>query len=323
METSLGIRSATQPLGVPSDFKGKDAEVINQNLQDLGKDPVRGNFDLNHLQAIHAKTFREVIGDAAGELRTVDIVKRSDTGIVSHFVAAKDIEKGAALIADNIKAADNFRGLTKDEWASQIAQTYSQVNQLHPFRNGNDATNRAFVQALGKEGGFEIDYAKVNVQDWQKASIESFKGNTTGIEKIFNDISEPVREKTIDGIAKDSLRVDISSRSDAQSTLPNDAATREAQRLGLEISKPLDVAELQGNVKGIVVAAKEDFVLIKTSATTAIAVDNAPTKNFKAEEGTPVVIHRENNTLYVEPQNAQKDRSAEPQTLRDRDYGER
>jgi fido (protein-threonine AMPylation protein) len=296
---------------------------VENKLSDQQSNPVRGNYDLSHLQAIHANTFRNVVGDSAGELRQIDLAKRGQDGLVSTFVAVKDIEKGGEAIAERIKAADNFRGLTKDEWSKGIAQTYADLNQLHAFRNGNDTANREFVRVLGREGGFDVDYSKVNLQDWQKASIESFKGNTEPVEKIFRQISEPIREMNRDGYAREGFRIDLDSSALLSGSSGNDRVATEAQRLGVELVKPNELASMEGNVKGVVIAAKDDFVLVKTSATKALAIDKEAIQNFDVQTGKSVVVRRENDAIYFEGQGNSKDRSNDIGSRFDRTYGDR
>jgi fido (protein-threonine AMPylation protein) len=322
-------REKSQPTGSINRFGARNGMTepelrqLENRLGDQQLNPVRGNYDLAHLQAIHANTFRSVVGDSAGELRQIDLAKRGQDGLVSTFVAAKDIATGGEVVAQRIKDADQFRGLTKDAWANGIAQTYADLNQLHPFRNGNDTANREFVRVLGREGGFDVDYSKVDVQAWQKASIESFKGNIESVEKIIRQISEPVRDLNRDGQAREGFRIDRDASALLSAQSGNDRVAREAQRLGVEIMKPNELATLEGNVKGVVIAAKDDFVLIKTSATKALAIDRESVQNFDVETGRSVVIRRESDAIYFEGQGNAKDRSNEIGHRLDRGYGDR
>jgi fido (protein-threonine AMPylation protein) len=315
--------STRSPLGSSNGMSDPEIRQVVNRLDDQQINPVRGNFDLPHLQAIHASTFRNVVGDWAGELRQIDLAKRGQDGLVSTFVAAKDIEKGGEAIAERIKDADQFRGLTKDEWAKGIAQTYADLNQLHPFRNGNDTANREFIRVLGREGGFDVDYSKVNVQDWQRASVESFKGNAEPVQKVFEKISEPTRELDLNGRAREGFRIDLDSSSIKSGVRGDDVLNSEAKRLGLEVMRANELSTMEGNVKGVVVSAKDDFVIIKTSETKAIAIDKEAVHNLKLDTGSSVVVRQENNALYFEGQGQNKERVNEIGIRVDKTYGER
>lgn len=316
-------QAAANPRGFGNGMSQEELSRVETRIAAQQENPVRGNYDLAHLQAIHAQTFRTTIGEAAGELRKTDLGKQGQDGVLSAFVAAKDLEQGGAEIAERIKAADNFRGLTKDEWSKGIAQTYADLNQLHPFRNGNDTANREFIRVLGREGGFEVDYAKVSVQDWQKASIESFKGNTDPVEKIFQKISEPMREIERQQTGRESVRLDIESSSLLNASRSDDRVSAEARRLGVEVMKPNELSTMEGNVKGVVISTNDDFTLVKTSATKALAIDKDAIRNLDIETGKSVVVRRENDAIHLEAQPNAKERSNEQVPRFDRTYGER
>lgn len=84
--------------------------------------PVRGAFDLRHLQAIHAYIFRDVY-DWAGELRKVDIAKGN------MFCNAMFISIQAEEIFGKLKAENYLHGLEEDDFAVRLVYYFSEINR--------------------------------------------------------------------------------------------------------------------------------------------------------------------------------------------------
>lgn len=63
----LGLRTAAELTEAEYDF------TLERRVE-LDKEPILGDFDLDHLRAIHHHLFQDIF-DWAGELRTVDISK--------------------------------------------------------------------------------------------------------------------------------------------------------------------------------------------------------------------------------------------------------
>ena len=97
--------------------------------------PEKGAFDLPHLQRIHKRLFEHVY-DWAGQLRCVEISK----GV--YFCGFHYLENFARLTFEALHDERYLVGLTRDETLSRLAYFYSEVNALHPFREGNGALHR-------------------------------------------------------------------------------------------------------------------------------------------------------------------------------------
>jgi cell filamentation protein len=67
-----------------------------------------------------------------------------------------------------------LRGLGADQFADRAALHISELNAIHPFRDGNGRVQRAFLELLGRAAGHEIDVARIDPVAWNEASIESF-----------------------------------------------------------------------------------------------------------------------------------------------------
>ena len=120
--------------------------------------------------------------DWAGEVRTVDISKKGTT-----FTLAADIERQAKLIFKRLGQLNYFKGLSRNELVEEIVDFYCVTNALHPFREGNGRTQRAFLTQLIRNAGYDISFADMDTELLMIATIQSAQGVTDMLKQIFNE----------------------------------------------------------------------------------------------------------------------------------------
>lgn len=157
----------------------------NKNAAQLIVSPLRGNFDLQHLQSIHRILFGDIY-DWAGKLRTVDIAKGN---MFCSSMYLKDYSKD---IFNGIKNDNYLIGMKKDDAVRKLAGYLGDINALHPFREGNGRTQRIFIYYLGMMSGLRIDYSKTNKEEMLEASKASFLCDNSLFEEIFRRISTEI-----------------------------------------------------------------------------------------------------------------------------------
>jgi cell filamentation protein len=168
-------------LNITDTLKLESAErkITGFRVAEISNNPLPGDYDLPHLQAMHQKIFGDVY-PFAGELRTVDMTKRGPDGETSFTIKELVPARGAQL-AEDIKAHHYLRGMDKEEFSLVMANVTADANMLHPFREGNGRTTRVFVEQLAKEAGYEVDFTKINKKEWQMAVIAASRGNKGGV----------------------------------------------------------------------------------------------------------------------------------------------
>lgn len=170
-----------------------ERNVTSIRIAELRQNPVAGNFDLAHLQKIHSRIFQDVY-QWSGELRTVDILK-GRAGDRTLFSFTDEIASDAKNFHRKILENGYLRGMDKSEFSNGIAQLYSDLNKIHPFREGNGRASREYFAQLAKQAGYEIDYTKTNKEAWIEASKDAAHGDVSKLSKIFYDISALERAK--------------------------------------------------------------------------------------------------------------------------------
>lgn len=147
-------------------------------MSDLLDTPVKGEFDLKHLQAIHRYLFQDLYS-WAGEIRKVDISKSAV------FCKARFIEGQATEIFGELRAEKYLAGLSKERFVRRIAYYFSEINALHPFREGNGRTQREFIRELALKRGYIIRFARIPRDEMMDASRESFLCRYEKMEALF------------------------------------------------------------------------------------------------------------------------------------------
>ena len=143
--------------------------------------PQSATFDFDHYKAIHRFLFSDLY-DWAGEVRTVNISKKG-----TQFTPAENIEHQAELIFKRLKELNYFKGLSHGEFVEEIVDFYCITNALHPFREGNGRTQRAFLTQLIRNAGYEINFADMDTELLMIATIQAAQGVTDLLKQIFAD----------------------------------------------------------------------------------------------------------------------------------------
>lgn len=186
LRNKFGIRDEDRLQAVERDFSGKRYITLEE-------EGPSGPFNLERLKATHHFLFQDVY-PWAGELRTVELGKPDHVGGEVHwFTAPEALEPRLKSIFARLQADDELRGLPRALFAEKAARYFAQVNNAHPFREGNGRAQRAFFEGLAREAGHPLAFDVVSQERMIEASIQGHKGNTGGFERLFDEISDPER----------------------------------------------------------------------------------------------------------------------------------
>ena len=152
-------------------------------LMDLLEKPISGKFDLEHLWNIHKYIFQDIY-PWAGKIRTVDIAKSN------MFCKVQFIEMQAKEIFGKLQKDDYLKQLSKEKFAKRAAYYFSEINALHPFREGNGRTQRELIRQLACESGYILHFAAITETEMMEASIDSFVCDYKKMEALFTKIIE-------------------------------------------------------------------------------------------------------------------------------------
>lgn len=165
-----------------------EAEITVAVIATLNERPIAGDFDLKHLQAIHYRLF-ENIYDWAGKLRTVEMAKDK-----TRFAPIEYLEQAAGVLFNGLKAENYLDNLDDKRYFQRFAHYYSEINILHPFREGNGRAERVFFSLLAGRSGRHIAWDLLDPKEAINASVAAYNGDESQLVKLltplFSDIDK-------------------------------------------------------------------------------------------------------------------------------------
>jgi cell filamentation protein len=209
VKNKLGATSHDELEAAEADY------VSNRLLQfELGYGPA-GQFDAAHLKAIHRHLFQDVyewaghtrdeeVALSDGTVATEPVLRKAD----GHpFWAGPLIPNALECIAAALRETNYLRGLSRAAFATRAADVMAGINGIHPFREGNGRTQRAFMRGLAKEAGYELDFSVVTRERMVQASIAASEHGDSGMmRRMFDEISDPARvaalKKALDDLSR-------------------------------------------------------------------------------------------------------------------------
>lgn len=141
-----------------------------------------GNFDLAHYVAIHHHLFQDVYA-WAGEFRTVPIRKGT-----SLFCYPEYIQTSLDSAFSELEGIYNLLDADHDSFIRTITELLSELNSIHPFRDGNGRTQLIFVGMLCLAHGYHFDIDNIDKELFMSAIIQSFHGDTIELHRILTSL---------------------------------------------------------------------------------------------------------------------------------------
>ena len=153
------------------DLDTYEGELSTLRSIEILESPIAGQFDLAHLQRIHLALFQDVY-DWAGKIRIVDISRGN-----SRFANVRFIESAANDIFNKLARENRLKGLDADSLSKRLAHYLSEINALHPFREGNGRVQRIFISQLSQSAGYQLDYSDLEQEQIYQAMELAFNGD--------------------------------------------------------------------------------------------------------------------------------------------------
>jgi len=123
------------------------------------------NFDFEYFKWIHKFLFEELY-EWAGEIRKVRITKGNFT-----FAFVEHIENQANKLFFELKEEQYLQNDDYEIFIKRVAYYMSELNVIHPFREGNGRVNRLFFRKLAEKRGYDLNFQSVGKEQYLKAII--------------------------------------------------------------------------------------------------------------------------------------------------------
>ena len=165
-----------------------EREISSLRMMELEDKPLKGKFDFNHFKKIHYNIFKDIY-EWAGQIRTVNISK----GNV--FCYYENIEGYAYDIFSKLKEENYLINSEKDSIYDRFSFYMSEINALHPFREGNGRSQRLFMSYVAKVAGYELNFEEISQEKMIELSVRAFNNGHEEYVTMFEKISTPILEQ--------------------------------------------------------------------------------------------------------------------------------
>lgn len=154
-------------LDITSKEKLKEAEysIVRKKLAYLYLKPMEGKFDIEHLLNLHKVIFEDIY-PFAGQLRTCTMQK------TTIFCNPDEIQKSLKEILNEMNLVFSQDITHQSLFAFKLAKYYHDLIYVHPFREGNGRTIRAFLRDFVLEksknlscGQLDLDYTRMDANN--------------------------------------------------------------------------------------------------------------------------------------------------------------
>lgn len=180
-------------LGITDGHKLAAAEgpLTANRIFELYKNPIPGNFDLDHLKAIHRHIAQDIV-DWAGQTRTIRIAK-SDT----EFCHPTFIESSAKDIFDKLATDRKSIGDNRDQFIDIATQLHGELNALHAFREYSGRSQRLFIDHVAREHGFSLDWTQISRELLIQNSILQMAGIDAPMRGMLDRITTRIAQQDV------------------------------------------------------------------------------------------------------------------------------
>jgi cell filamentation protein len=183
LDLTTGVLRNLLDITDPAAFRQAEADFTGVRIAQLVREPIPGAYDLAHLQAVHRHIFQDLYA-WAGELRTVSIGRGALFSLPGHIQADAD------ELFSWLTRTEQLRGRTRTEFVDGLTELHSDLNAVHPFRDGNGRAQRAFLGQLARDAGHPIRWAGLDAEENAVASKAAHEGDDQVLHAMLDRLIE-------------------------------------------------------------------------------------------------------------------------------------
>lgn len=165
-----------------------EADIVRTALAVLSGRSLPGGYDLKHWQAFHRRIFGALY-PWAGELRTVQIAKPG-----AFYARPEHIAGYAQGIFAELARENRLKGLDRTAFLERLTHYHAEMYAVHPFREGNTRSLRAFLGQLAGEAGHHIAWEHLDHERSFAANVRSLNGDNKQLRVLLEQIVDMPRD---------------------------------------------------------------------------------------------------------------------------------
>ena len=159
-----------------------EALLVTSCSAKLERDLPFENVDFDYYKNLHRQMFGDLY-DWAGTVRKVNLSKKGTV-----FCDCNKIEELGQLQLKRLKKLKYLKNLSTVSFLDELTELYSDLNLLHPFREGNGRTLRLFVTLLVRNTDRDISWNGCDSDLLTIATIKAAQGDLTLLRSVFEEI---------------------------------------------------------------------------------------------------------------------------------------
>lgn len=141
------------------------------------------HWDPSLLCFLHQQLFGQLY-DWAGQYRTVEISKGT-----SRFAAAQHIPAQVEAVLAQLEQERASWSPGDDAVLDRLAHFYSELNAIHPFREGNGRTIRLLLSLLANRYHWDLQWQHTTAEHNQHACALAFYGDETALREMMRRVA--------------------------------------------------------------------------------------------------------------------------------------
>lgn len=158
-----------------------ERQMVAFKLATIRNHKMPEKFDSKRLKFIHNYLFCDIY-EFAGKYREENITK--DNFMFAQF---QYIDENVNEILNKIDV-ENLKEMSFEEQIKKVSYYMTELNVLHPFREGNGRTIREFIRELLNELKLDIDFSKIEYEEIIRVSKLAVIDDTEQIELLKKSI---------------------------------------------------------------------------------------------------------------------------------------
>lgn len=140
--------------------------------------PLKGRFTRNHLMRIHRFLFEDIY-PFAGHIRREQISKGS-----TMFYPPTCISRELGRVFDEIHTKRMLAERDTEKQLQNLSYVMTELNIIHPFREGNGRSIRELIRCMGLEYGLHLNWGNTDRDALLCAAVASVEDNRA-FEKVL------------------------------------------------------------------------------------------------------------------------------------------
>lgn len=162
-----------------------EADITMLRQYQLEKEQaVRGRFGITHLKRIHKYIFQDIY-PFAGKFRIENIYKGSTL-----FCQWQFIEENLKKLFNELKKDNYLKGPSPEEFSKKAAYYMSELNMIHPFREGNGRCIREFMRQLALNAGYIVNWSLIKSETLFEATITAVNNSLEPLSRCIFQVIE-------------------------------------------------------------------------------------------------------------------------------------